>query len=325
MVNSRIKIMVGVLIAVLLMSSRPGMAQDPAASFPAKPIKVICGAAAGSAIDVLARQLAKGMEKSIGKAVFVENKAGGSAAESLLAAQEARADGHTLVTVTATTLATLAGPLKGKLNVTDFDFLVQAAVDPFVLTVRADGPYKTLQDLIKAAKAHPGKLKVAGFGTGSIHHIAMLAFQEKTGTQFSWVACDGTSEITNILGGHVDVSHLSPSSALQHVKAGKLRCLATSNDKRILDLPDTPSYKEEGIDLEIYQWRGLAARAGIPKPIKEKLLQSIVKAKQGNDFQNYLKRTNQEPGKYVGDEFQKIAIAEFDRTAATMKALGLVK
>lgn len=294
--------------------------------FPTKAITLYCGSQAGSPVDVMAREVAKYMEKILGKPVVVETKAGGSQAELLLTIQQGRADGYSLATVTTSTVGALAGALKARMKPEDFDFLAEVQLDPYVVAVRSDSQFKDLKELVDYAKQNPGKVKVAGFGTGSGHHMALLQLQQKSGAKFSWVATQGGSEaVAAALGGHVDVVHTNPGAVSEHVEAKKMRVLGVAANKQISILPGVKTYKEQGVDMAAAQWRGIAGKAGLSAPVKAKLIDAIVKVMQDKDFQAYMKNTAQEAGERTGDAFQKAVLDEFEETQAVMKDLGLTK
>ncbi|MBI5968549.1 MAG: hypothetical protein HY882_11935 [Deltaproteobacteria bacterium] len=142
----------------------------------------------------------------------------------------------------------------------------------------------------------------------------------------SWVPFDGgAAAIAAALGGHIDVAHTNPGVVKGHVQAGKMRILGVASEKRLDVLPDVLTYREQGIDLVLFQWRGVAMRAGAPKPIIEKLISAITQASQTPEFKQYMKNTNQFESDLAGDRFQKFVLAEFDQTTDRLKKLGLIK
>ncbi len=301
-------------------------AAAPATDFPTKAITIYCGSAAGSPVDVMAREMAKHMEKILGKAVVVETRSGGSQAELLLEIQQGKPDGYSLATYTTSTVGALAGTLKARMKPEDFDFLVEVQLDPYCLAANSDSQFQDLKGLIDYAKQNPSKVKVAGFGTGSGHHLALLELQQKSGAKFSWVATQGGSEaVAAALGGHVDVAHSNPSGVSEQVEAKKMRVLGVAASKQIAILPGAKTYKEQGVDMTAAQWRGIGAKAGLPAPVKAKLIDTVQKVMQDKDFQTYMKNTAQEAGERSGDAFQKAVLAEFEMTVSTMKELGLTK
>ena len=303
-----------------------------AAEFPAKAITMLCGSTAGSPVDVMARELAKPMEKILGKAVVVQNRPGGSQAEELSTMLSQPADGYTLGTVTTSTAGALAGHLRQHFKAQDFSFLALVQNDPYALVVKADSPYKDLKGLLAFAKANPGKIKVGGFGTGSGHHLAFLDLCDKAGVQMRWVSFDGGSAaIAAALGGHVDVAHTNPGAVVGHVVAGKMRILAIASEKRIPASPNTtalslvPTYREQGIELVLFQWRGVAMRAGAPKAVEDKLIAAITQAAHTPEFKKYIQNTTQLESDLTGEKAQEYVLEEVTHTADRLRSLGLLK
>ncbi len=304
------------------------LAESPALAqrFPSKDMAIICGSKAGAPIDVLARQIASRMEKVLGKPVVVQNKTAGTQAESLSTLLSKPADGHTMATVTPSTVSVLAGTLRKQFKPDDFIWLVQAQAEPYAMVVRADSPFQNMKDLMAYAKTNPGKVKFGGFGTGSSHHLAYLEMIELAGVSMSWVPFEGGSEaLTQALGGHVDVAHTTPSLALGHVQGKRARVLGITDTDRLEIMPDVATFREQGIDQVLYQWRGLVTKAGTPKAVQEKLIQTIQNITRDPGFDAYMKSSQQQPGKFAGEEFRKYALQEFEVAKKRLTQLGMIK
>jgi tripartite-type tricarboxylate transporter receptor subunit TctC len=266
------------------------------------------------------------MEKMLGTPVMVQNKTGGTQAESLSTLLSKPADGHTMATVTPTTVSVLANTLRKQFTPADFVWLTQVQAEPYALTVRADSPFMNIKDLMAYAKKNPGKVKIGGYGTGSSHHLAFLEMNDLAGVSMSWVPFEGGSEaIAQILGGHIDVAHTTSSGALGMVQAKRARVLGITHTKRLEILPGVATLREQGIDQVLYQWRGLVVKAGTPKPIQAKLIEIIQKITRDPEFIAYLKSAQQEPGQFEGEEFHKYALQEFEVAKKRMAQLGMIK
>jgi tripartite-type tricarboxylate transporter receptor subunit TctC len=310
--------------ALLAWSSVESLAQG--VRFPAKDMMIVCGSKPGAPIDVFARQMASRLEKDLGKPVVVQNKTGGTQAESLSTLLSKPADGHTMATVSPTTVSVLANTLRKQFKPEDFIWLVQVQAEPYAMVVRAESPFQNMKDLMAFAKANPGKVKFGGYGTGSSHHLAYLEMIDLAGVSMSWVPFEGGAEaLTQALGGHIDVSHTTPSLALGHVQAKRARVLGITDTDRLEIMPDVGTFREQGIDQVLYQWRGLAAKAGTPKPIQEKLLEAILKVTRDPGFVAYMKSAQQQPGKFSGEAFHKYALQEFEIAKKRMTQLGMIK
>jgi putative tricarboxylic transport membrane protein len=297
-----------------------------AAEYPAKAITMLVGSTAGSPVDVMARELGRQMEKTLRKPIVVQNRSGGSQAEELSTMLAQPPDGYMLGTVTTSTAGALAGHLKSQFKAEDFNFFALVQSDPYAIVVKADSPFKDLKALIEQAKANPGKVKIGGFGTGSGHHLAFLDLAEKGNAQMGWVSFDGgAAAIAAALGGHVDAAHTNPGGVMGHVEAGKMRVLAVASEKRLDVLPNVPTYREQGFNLVLFQWRGVAMRAGGPAPVVEKLVSTLKAAAATPEFIKYMKNTNQFPADIYGDAAQKYVLKEIKDTDERLRKLGLNK
>jgi putative tricarboxylic transport membrane protein len=322
--GQRFSLLLSILLMVAAIVGYSIQAQG--AEFPTKAITMLCGSTAGSPVDVMARELAKQMEKILRKPVVVQNKPGGSQAEELSTMTGQPPDGYTIGTVTTSTVGALAGHLRSQFKIGDFNFLVLVQSDPYALVVKANSPFQDLKGMLEFARANPGKVKVGGFGTGSGHHMAFLDLEEKAGVQMRWVSFDGgAAAIAAALGGHIDAAHTNPGVVRGHVQAGKMRVLAIASDKRLDVLPNVPTYREQGIDLVLFQWRGVAMRAGAPKDVTAKLISAITQASQTPEFIRYMTNTNQFAIDLAGDSAQKSVMDEFQKTTERLKKLGLTK
>jgi tripartite-type tricarboxylate transporter receptor subunit TctC len=296
------------------------------AEFPAKAITMLCGSTAGSPVDVMARELARQMEKILQKPVVVQNKPGGSQAEELSTLLGQPADGYTIGTVTTSTAGALAGHLRAKFKGEDFNFIALVQSDPYAIVVKANSPFKDLKGMLEFAKANPGKIKIGGFGTGSGHHMAFLDLEDKTGVQMKWVSFDGgAAAIAAALGGHIDAAHTNPGVVMGHVQAGKMRVLGVASEKRLDVIPDIPTYRDQGIDLVLFQWRGVAMKAGAAKEVKDRLIQTMSQAAATPEFKKYMVNTNQFPIELTGDAAQDFVRKEIQATGGRLKKLGLLK
>jgi tripartite-type tricarboxylate transporter receptor subunit TctC len=296
------------------------------AEFPTKAITMLCGSTAGSPVDVMARELARQMEKILRKPVVVQNKPGGSQAEELSTMLGQPADGYTIGTVTTSTAGALAGHLRAQFKVEDFYFIALVQSDPYAIVVKANSPHKDLKGMLEFAKANPGKIKIGGFGTGSGHHMAFLDLEDKAAVQMKWVSFDGgAAAIAAALGGHIDAAHTNPGVVMGHVQAGKMRILGVASEKRLDVIPNVPTYGDQGLDLVLFQWRGVAMKAGAAKEVNDKLVEAITQAAATPEFKKYMVNTNQFPIELTGNASQAFVLKEVQITAERLKKLGLLK
>jgi tripartite-type tricarboxylate transporter receptor subunit TctC len=281
------KINVGPLIvltmAMALVMSIAARAQD----FPTRAITIVVPFAAGGSSDVSARVLASKLSESLGKPVIVDNKPGANGQVAASAVKLAAPDGHTLFWVSHGVLA-INPSIYAKLTydpVADFAPISAAFRSTHFLLVPAASPYKTVADLVKAAKDNPGKLTFASVGVGSGSHLVSELFRSANKLDVVHVPYKGsTSAVPDVLAGRVDFFFDGPGVSVPLAKEGKLRALAVTDTQRYGELPDVPTMAEAGFPKqELNSWFGLVTLAGTPKPIVAKLHESITKALQSPD------------------------------------------
>ena len=296
-----------------------------AAGFPTKPITVFNSSTAGSPTDVMARQVAQYARKTLGQPMVVVNKPGGGGGVMFAALFSEPADGYALASLTASQVAALHAELKKDFSFENLDFLANVQRESHCLVVKADGPFKTLQDVIEAGKKGSG-VKVGGQGTGSALHLMVILLAEQSGAKLDWVPLGGGSEsVTNLLGGTVPVISTSPATVNQYVEAKQMRVIVVSAEKRVDHLKDVPTFKELGYDILMTQYRGFAARKGVPADARAKLVEAIHKATREPAFKEFMAK-NYQPDGYMGpDEFNAFARADFELMGRLSQKLGAKK
>ncbi len=257
-------------LAALSLAATAASAQ----SWPAQPVRWIVPYPAGGGADVVARTVASGIEKPLGQTIVVENRPGAATIIGATAISQAEPSGYVIGTADSGTLA-YTPTLYAKLayDPSKFTYIGGIAKFPLLLAVNVNSPYKTVDDVIQAAKKEPGKLTAASAGAGSPHHLALELFKQRTGANLLHVPYKGAAPaIQDLLGGQVDVMFIDLAAGLPNVKAGKLRVLAAATPERVAVLPDTPTMAEQGVsDFTAYAWQGLVAPGGLPEPVVKKL------------------------------------------------------
>ena len=311
-------------VGLLLVGAFSAVA-DAASGFPSKPITVLNSSTAGSPTDVLARQVAQYARKSLGQPMVVVNKPGGGGGVMFAGLFAEPADGYTIASLTASQVAALHAELKKDFSFENLDFLANVQRESHCLVVKADGPFKTLQDVVEAAKKGSG-VKVGGQGTGSALHLMVMLLAEQSGSKMDWVPLGGGSEsVTNLLGGTVPVISTSPATVNQYVEAKQMRIIVVSGEKRVDHLKDVPTFKELGYDIVMTQYRGFAARKGLPADAKAKLVDAIYKATREPGFKDFMTK-NYQPDGYMGpEEFNAFARADFELMGRLTQKLGAKK
>ncbi|MFO1328263.1 MAG: tripartite tricarboxylate transporter substrate binding protein [Rubrivivax sp.] len=257
-----------------------GAAQAQSA-WPTKPVRMIVPLAAGSAVDVAARLLAQKLSVVLGQTVVVENIVGAAGVIGADKVAKAAPDGYTiggfndslLTMVPHLNAATPFNPLS------DFAHVSQVAVIEFSASVATTSPYKTLAELVAAAKAAPGRITYASGGNGSPQHMAGALFAAHTGIDIKHVPYRGASQAAqDVAGGQVDVTFQGIATVAALAKAGKLRLIGVMKDQRHPEYPHAPTLKEQGIaGFEFSTWFSLAAPPGTPRDIVDRLRRETVK------------------------------------------------
>lgn len=262
------------LLGALL--AAPASAQD----YPSKPIRLLVGYSPGGSVDASARLIAERLGPMLGQTVVVDNKPGatGNIAADMLA--RSAPDGYTIYM--ATSINAVSVSLFKSLNyhpVRDFASISKVVSVPNVLAVNPKVPAKNVQELVAYAKANPGKLTAATTGPGSSPHLCVALLSSLTGIKVVDVPYKGGSQVMpDLLSGQVDLSFSNPTSVIQHGERGTLRILAVTTATRFSQMPNTPTMIESGFpDFDLSGWYGLAAPAGTPKAIIDKLNAAVTR------------------------------------------------
>jgi tripartite-type tricarboxylate transporter receptor subunit TctC len=294
-------------------------------TFPSKPIKLISGATAGSASDIIARSIAEKLQNEFGVPVLVENKPGAAGTVAIQTIFNSPADGHSIFVYTG---AHTVLPLINKVSydpVKDFSAVIPLAVVPNVMVVSPNKGYKSVKDVIAAAKDKPGQLNYASAGLGSATHMSAEKFKLATGIDAVHVPYKGSPEaITETMTGRIDYFFAPLVSALPMIKAGKLVPLAVSTAKRSSQLPDVPTLAEAGIAKSEYLfWIGMLVSAKTPRDIVNKLNQSTLKALQDNEVKERLAGLGAEAMPMSPEQFDQLIKDELISNATVIKAAGI--
>ena len=292
-----------------------------AALYPEREVNMFVNYGAGGNTDVAARGLAKGMEPMLRKPIVIQNKAGaqGTLGVSQLAKQ--KADGYTFGIVTYSTVAITPHMMKVDYTEKDFDFIAGVGRFKYGVAVRADSPYKTVQDLVDAAK----KGKSVFFGAPSApNNIAMYELGRKTGGKFEQVSYKSGAETVNaLLGGHVEVIVQNPSDIIPHVQAGKMRMLASASPMRWTEMPEIPTLKEQGFDVEVDSWVGLAFPKGVDKGVRDKMEKIAMTAINSPETSKIVSLGGLEPVAVNGAEYRKMLVDGHQFMGAAIKAANI--
>ena len=266
------------LVLVAGLACLPAAAQD-AKDYPAKPIRVIVPYPPGGGTDVVARIVADPLGAALGQPIIIDNRGGAAGNLGTDLAAKAAPDGYTLLLTLSS--HTINPKLYDKLPFDverDFAPISLVALSPQILVAHPSVPANNIRELIALAKSEPGKLNFASVGTGSPGHIAGELFKLKTGVDMVHVPYKGGGPaVTDTLGGQVQLLFVTLPAAIQHVKAGRLKALAVTSDKRSLTAPDIPTIAESVPDCVVNSWYGALAPAKTPPAIIAKLQAALAK------------------------------------------------
>ena len=300
-----------------------------AQNYPARPITLIVPWGAGGGTDATARIIGSLLEKDLGQPVNVVNRTGGSGVVGHAAIASAQPDGYTIG------LATVEIGMMHWQGLTDLTSASYTPIglvnaDPAGVQVRADSPYKTVNELLAAIKANPGKFKASGTGQGGIWHLAiagLLRDQKIDPAALPWVPSNGAAPgLQDMVAGGIEVAPVSLPEARSLIDAGKVKSLAIMNDKPSALYPNVPTLKAAvGSDWTMAAWRGIVAPKGLPAPIRDKLADSVRKVAASKEYNEFM--ASRGFGViYAGpDDFAKFMVKSNTELGATMKAVGLVK
>jgi tripartite-type tricarboxylate transporter receptor subunit TctC len=275
-------------VSAVILQASVVSAQDAAANFPNRPIRIIVSVPPGGGVDTVTRIVANGMQKRLGQPVVVENRAGAAGNIGAAFVFHSDPDGYTLLASQPSPL-TINPLLYEKLNFDParFEPVAIMTVIPNVLLVHADFPAKTAQEFITYAKANPGKINYASQGIGTTSHLTAALFEKVTGTKLVHVPYKGTAPALNdLIAGHVDVIFMELASAIKLHQAERARILALAVTKRVANLPDIPTLGEVGVKgFESYAWNAIAAPPKTAPAIVGKLNKAINEVLHDSDVQ----------------------------------------
>lgn len=263
-----------VLLASLLVSSATWVAAQSA--WPTHAITMIVPFPPGGLADLVARPMAEAMSRELGQPVVIENKAGAGGGIGMGLAAKAKPDGYTvLLALSSLTVIPEADVVLGRAPMyalSDLRPIARITADPTVLAVRADAPWKSFKDFVEDARKRPGAINYGSSGNYGTMHVPMEILSQNAGIKMTHVPFTGAGPaVVALLGGQIDAVSSGPATVLQHIKAGKLRVLAHWGNGRLASMPDVPSIKASGLNVEYAQWSGLFIPQATPEPIAQRL------------------------------------------------------
>ncbi|WP_428247176.1 tripartite tricarboxylate transporter substrate binding protein [Ferrovibrio sp.] len=316
--------MTGLVAGAALLAA--GAAQ---AAFPDRPITLIVPWGAGGGTDATARIIASLMEKELKQPINVVNRTGGSGVVGHAAIAQAPADGYTIGMITVE-IAMMHWQGLTELTPSSYTPIALVNADPAGVQVPADAPYKTVNDLLAAVKAAPGKFKASGTGQGGIWHLAlagMLRDQKIDPASVGWVPSNGAAPgLQDMIAGGVQIAPVSLPEARALIDAGKVKSLAVMDAKPSALYPNVPTLKSAtGSDWTMAAWRGIAAPKGLPKDVADTLLAALKKVHDGKEFNDFMAQRGFGVIWAGPDDYAKFMAKSDKDMGEVMKAVGIAK
>ena len=315
------------LFSLLALPGAPALAQDAAAGYPNKPVKLVIPYTPGAHADLLARVVAQKLSEYWGQPVVVENKPGSGGAIGTLAGSRAAPDGYTLLMTALGQLIVLPEiqATRPYNALTDFEPVYPLVRTPWALYVNPSLPVNTFKEFVDYARANPGKLNGATAGMGSSNHLANAVFALRTGTKFENIHYQGSAQaITDTMTGRADF-YFDSLLQMQHVKSGKLKALAVTDSKRAAYAPEVPSTAEAGFPaIDVGTWFALFAPPGTPPAIIDKVNRDAYRAISSAEAQEKLAVTGfgYWPA-MTPAEFKALIKRDYDKYTAIVRETGI--
>ena len=316
-----------VLVVLVSLFSPFSFSQE---AYPSRAVTMIVPFPPGGVADIVGRPLAAMMEKSLKQPVVIVNRTGAGGALGMREVARAAPDGYTiLMALSSISIFPVSERVNGKqpsYELKDFAPIALVTADPTVLVVRADSPYKSVKDFVEAAKAKPGKINYSSSGVYGTLHVAMEMFANAAGVELFHVPYGGGGPaITALLGGQVEASAQGPAAAIGQIRGGKMRALAGWGTERLKLLPDLPTFKELGYDVEFYIWSGVFAPAATPSPVVTRLREVVKTAATSQEFRNAMEKVSTPVSYLDAPEFAKYWERDARRLAVAVEKIGKVE
>ena len=303
---------VGLVTLMMVGAGAVAIAQE----FPTKPIELVIPYAAGGSHDLTARALTSVAHQYLGQPMLVVLKPGGGGAVGSQAVIRAKPDGYTLMLGGTGPNTIFALVQKAPIGPDNFTAIARINYSPAVFAVKADAPWKTFREAVDHMKKNPGKFNFANTGTWGAGDFPMRMVARTAGVEYNNIPFDGGGPaLLAVLGGNADGSFLFSAQLLPQIGAGKMRALAVTDTRRLRDLPNVPTTREEGVDVVFTQWRSVLAPKGIPQAIAQKLEAAFKQITEDGSFQALIKQLGDEIHFQTGKEFETIWRHEWEAFA----------
>jgi tripartite-type tricarboxylate transporter receptor subunit TctC len=320
------KILAALAATCALVGASMQALSQPTADFPAKSIQLVIVYAPGGGLDVVGRIVADRLTRNLGRTVVVENRPGAGGNIGTASLVKAAPDGYTLLeTTNSYNINAFIYKNPGYDARKDFAPVVQLTEAPSVITTGPRSPYRSLTDLVSAARADPGKIAYGSAGNGSPTHIAAEMFKTAANIDLAHIPYKSAAQRdTDVMGGQLPLGMSALPAVMAQIKSGTMRAIAVTSEKRWPTLPDVPSLAESGYPkLTHMTWIGILVPAATPQPIIVRLNREIVAALANPEVRERIIATGAEPVGNSPAEFEAMLRAEYDATGKVVSQIGL--
>jgi tripartite-type tricarboxylate transporter receptor subunit TctC len=295
--------------------------------YPDRPVTMIVPFPPGGIADITGRPLAVSMSKALGQQVVVENKAGAGGAVGHAFVAKAKPDGYTIMTaLSSIVVIPEADRVNGRpstYQMSDFTPIALVSADPTILLVPSNAPWKSLKELMDDARSRPGKISYSSSGVYGTIHTCFEMLAQAANVKFLHVPYKGGGpSMTALIAGEVNLTAQSPGVSNPHIRSGKVRVLGSWAAARTPALPDVPTMKEQGYDVEFYIWAGVFAPGGLPADVRDRVTLAVRQAVQDPDFQKAMANVNTPINYREGRDFETFMNADAKRLAEVVQRMG---
>ena len=315
------------LAALLLSSAFSAFAQG---SWPTRSITMIVPFPPGGLADLVARPVAEAMSRELGQPVVIENKAGAGGGIGMSLAAKSKPDGYTMVmALSSLTVLPEADVVLGRtpmFGLNDLRPVARYTADPTVLAVRAESPWKSVQEFVDDAKKRPGAINYGSSGNYGTMHVPMEILAQVSGSKLTHIPFTGAGPaVVALLGGQIDAVSTGPATVLQHVKAGKLRVLGHWGNGKLASMPEVTSLKDAGFNAEYAQWSGLFIPSATPEPVAQRIRAAARAAAQDAKVREVILGAGSPVQFQDSPDFEKYVQADAKRMVDVVKKIGKVE
>ncbi len=315
------------LAALLLSSAFSAIAQG---SWPTRSITMIVPFPPGGLADLVARPVAEAMSRELGQPVVIENKAGAGGGIGMSLAAKSKPDGYTiLMALSSLTVIPEADLLLGRtpmFMLNDLRPVARYTADPTVLAVRAESPWKSVQEFVDDARKSPGAINYGSSGNYGTMHVPMEILAQVSGSKLTHIPFTGAGPaVVALLGGQIDAVSTGPATVLQHIKAGKLRVLGHWGNEKLASMPEVTSLKDAGFNAEYAQWSGLFIPSATPEPVAQRIRAAARAAAQDAKVREVILGAGSPVQFQDSPDFEKYVQADAKRMVDVVKKIGKVQ